>query len=268
MSTVRIRWLGVVLALGAILSSCAVAPADRPSDRPRPTGVVPILFVHGHGANRSVFDPAIDYLRAAGYPPEYLMAVDLKPNTGPNAPAAERQIAPSVADLVARTGGGPAAKVDIVAHSMGALSGRWYTARLRPDRVRTLVTVAGANHGTDALCQPADPGSLELCPAYAADPAHAVQAGLNGVPGTPRDETPYGRGVDSPGVPTVAPTNEREIRYVTVRIEPDKWITPARSAKLDGADANLLFTETTDHDAILADEHFLHLLEELLAGSP
>lgn len=274
-----------VVAVLATLASCAAAPVAAP---PVPAGAVPILFVHGHGADPSVFDDMIEHLEARGYPADHLLAVELAPNDGANVPAAERELAPAVEELVARTGGGADGRVDIVAHSMGALSSRWYATRVRPDRVRSLITVGGANHGSDDLCGYADPGGQELCPAFAAGapgggPAGGdVQIMLNGTPVAPVDETPFGRGTDRPQIRSVPPDGAREIRYLAITIPGDEWITPLASSELDGADdagplpagvgaeqfrpGNVRLARPVGHDAVLQDRQFFPLLDALLDG--
>jgi hypothetical protein len=204
-----------------------------------------VLFVHGHGLYSSDWDPLIEAMQAAGYPPSYLMAIQIQPNTMGNVAAAERVIAPAVERLLARvaeasTQGGSGRplprRIAIVAHSMGAVSSRWYTARLHPERVAVWVGLAGSNHGTNALCPYPDEAAREMCPAFSSDPRQqAVQIDLNGRPGSPRDASPYGIGDDPPRIPRIPPHSERSIVYYTVRIEPDEWIVPARSAVLEGA---------------------------------
>ncbi|MGQ0576691.1 MAG: esterase/lipase family protein [Pseudonocardia sp.] len=267
-------WRAAVLGLAVLLAVGCSAPPPPPA----PAGAAPVIFVHGYGAGAAVFDEMIEHLRERGYPADHLLAVDLVPADGANIAVAEQVIAPAVERLAALS---PDGRVDIVAHSMGALSSRWYATRLRPDRVRTLVTVVGANHGTDALCDQPTPGGADLCPAFATS-GHAVQLGLNGTPATPADETPYGRSPDAAGVPRIDPQPGREIRYVAVLVPDDRWIVPNSSAGLAGADrvvtyppevavtqprpGNLLFGEPTDHDRILDDEKFLMLLDGLLDG--
>lgn len=267
--------LGAVL-VAFTLVSCAAPPP------PLPAGAVPILFVHGHGGDAGVFDDMVEHLERAGYPPAYLMPVDLLPADGANEDAARETIAPAVEELVARTGGGPDTRVDIVAHSMGAVSSRWYASRLRPERVRTLLAVAGANHGTDVLCGLADPGGRELCPAFATGP-NTVQVALNGTPAAPVDETPFGRSADPPGVLGIPADGRRTIRWVAVLIPGDEWIVPVTSSELAGADpvaqlpagvaveqvrpGNLVFAEPTGHDVILGDQRFFEVLDAVLAGS-
>jgi len=89
----------------------------------------------------------IHFLVNRGYPSEYLLAIDLVPNDGANVYAAEQFIGPAVERLTstARTARDKhgllpgSEKVDIVAHSMGAFSSRWYVAKIAPRRVRTWV---------------------------------------------------------------------------------------------------------------------------------
>lgn len=275
-------WAAAV-ALGLALSA---GPAPAGTADPART---PVLFVHGHGLSAADWEPLIAHLVATGYPRDYLHAVDIVPATMANARAAETVIAPAAEALLARArAAGPArdapARIDIVAHSMGAVSSRWYTARLRPDRVRTWIALAGANHGTDALCRLRDDASRELCPAFAGNArTHNLQATLNGTARAAVDETPYGLGPDRPGVPRVPPGGGRSVLYLTVRVEPDAWIQPERSATLDGAGGtpiavpagvparetspgNFRFEAAVEHDPLLRDPDLHRLVAAMLAA--
>lgn len=270
----RARWTAVAVLL--LTASCASPP-------PLPPGAVPVVLVHGYGAEPSVFDAVRAHLEEVGYPADHLLAVDLEPADGSNADAATGAVAAAVEEVLARTGAGPDGRVDVVAHSMGALSSRWYATVLRPERVRTLITVGGANHGTDALCGEPTAGSRDLCPAFTDVPG-SVQVRLNGAPGSPSDETPYGAGADRPGTATVPPDARRAIRYVSLLVPEDRWIVPGASSGLDGADplpealgggtvrqvrpGNLEFVGPTDHDGILEEERFSALLTALLLDRP
>jgi pimeloyl-ACP methyl ester carboxylesterase len=261
--------------MGCLLAASACAGPQRPSV---PANAVPVLFVHGHGTSSEIFADMAEHFEERGYPVDHLHAVDLVPRDGSNIVAAEQAISVAVEQLLARSGA-TSGKVDIIAHSMGAVSGRWYATQLRPDRVRTLVTVGGANHGTDALCGYPDAGAAELCPAFA-EVGNAVQVQLNGSPDAPSDETPFGRGVDRPDVTSSPPQPGMQIRYVAVLVPGDRWIQPNSSGELDGADpvhllpedvavsqprpGNLVFGEPTDHDLILQDERFFAVLDAVL----
>jgi pimeloyl-ACP methyl ester carboxylesterase len=263
------------------------------SSEPRDYGRAPVLFVHGHGLSSADWRPLIEHLAATGYPREYLYGVDIVPNTMANVRAATSLLAPAADSLLTRAKaaaqragyrGEVPRRLDIVAHSMGVVSGRWYAAKLRPDLVRTWIGLVGANHGTQALCPFRDEASREMCPAFATNPrTHAVQVALNGAEGAWVDETPYGLGLDRPEVPRIPPDGTRSILYLTVRVEPDGWIQPARSALLDGAGGvpirvpagvpvvetspgNYLFQEKVGHDPLLYHPDLMRLVAAMLAA--
>lgn len=250
----------------------------------------PVVFVHGHGMSQDDWADMIWHLSKAGYPPQYLSAVDIRPNVMGNVEAAESIIAPAIERLLeivrqsAREVGYSGAlpqRVDIVSHSMGAVSSRWYAAKIGPERVRTWISLGGANHGTNALCDYQDDGAADMCPAFASDHSqNGVQMMLNGSSDNPVDETPWGLGPDSDGRHSVVPDDERHITWFTIRIEADKWIEPADSANLDGAGTsqslqesryfretspgNLLLQTNAIHDDLPRDEGVINVVAMLL----
>jgi triacylglycerol lipase len=116
-----------------------------PSSPPRP-----VLFVHGLNGSSAEYQVMIDRLVADGWPPEYLRAIDFDdPRWGCNADNAQ-QIAEAVASLMADTG---EPRVDLVAHSMGALSSRHYLKNLGgTEHVNVYVTLGGMHHGVASAC--------------------------------------------------------------------------------------------------------------------
>ena len=254
----------------------------------------PVLFVHGHGLSSDDWTSLLGYLVRQGYPPEYLSAIDIRPNQMANEPAAKNVIAPAVEALLRRANetaerhgqGQRFERVNLVGHSMGAFSSRWYAARLRPDRVRTWIGIAGANHGTNTLCEYNDAGAADMCPAFAESATESfVQTTLNGAPGGSVDESPFGIGEDPPEVQPVPPDEERAIVYFTIRLEPDDWIVPADSAVLRGAGGvsidipagfdirqtspgNFRSYRRLDHMSILDDQEVHWLTWKLLAATP
>lgn len=277
----------LLAALVALLPGCS--RAESPPDY----GRTPVLFVHGHGLFPSDWDKMIAALVARGYPREYLHAVGIVPSRMANVKAATTVIGPAAEALLARAAaaarhagyqGEIAHKLDIVSHSMGAVSSRWYAVKLRPERVRTWIALAGANHGTNALCKHTDDGAKDLCPAYAEDPRrNPVQVGLNGTPSAPIDETPYGLGSDRRGVERIGPDDTRSIAYFNIWIDPDQWIKPERSAVLDGAGGvdiaiaagipiketspgNYQFRAWVNHESLLRHQDAIRLVETLLAA--
>ena len=253
----------------------------------------PVLFVHGSGLSSGSFDILSDTFIRNAYPPAYVLTINMVPNDGDNVSAAESFISPGAKRLLERSrrlfgrsncNGNPPDRIDIVAHSMGAFSARWYARFVAPETVQTIVTIAGANHGTDALCRRPGSGDQQMCPAYdyGSSGNRNVQAKLNGTADAPLDETPWGAGRDSAAIASLPPDETRRIRYLTIRIEPDEWIIPSESALLDGADkwsfdnleryrlretspGNLLFYGTSTHDGLLANSELIQFLVIVLA---
>lgn len=227
--------------LTVALSSACTHSTETEADYSR----TPTLFVHGHGLAPAYWNVLIETLVQQGYPRSFLRTVDIEPNTLGNRQAAEQFIAPAVQTLLAdsRRAAQQAGhaeprsnRVDIVAHSMGAVSSRWYVARIGPDTVRTWIAIGGSNYGTDYLCSHTDAGAQEMCPAFAnSEQQSEIQFELNGPPGGSVDPTPYGIGRDEEGVSAVPGDAERNVLYLTIRVEPDDWIEPAHSAAIAGA---------------------------------
>ena len=270
----------VSAALFLMLSGCGDSPALAGIDVTCPYG--PVILVHGLDQGSSTFEDLIASLQRRGMPIECLRAIDYSAGNLPIREAAERELAPFIDrildDLGGRSSGVADAasipgKVNLIGHSMGALSSRWYAARVRPDRVRTWISTSGANHGTNWECPQQDTtGHGDMCPAFARNPREsAVQIALNGMPGPDVDETPYGLGPDSAGVQTVAADRERSILYLTIQVAGDEYIMPANSMLLDGAGGvplaldergpwrevqpgNFRFAGSSTHDGILGTE--------------
>jgi triacylglycerol lipase len=286
--------IAIACILGIILG-CAtkgnVSPNPKSTNDSADYSRTPVLFVHGSGLSSHTWQPTIEHLQEIGYPSAYLYAVELQPNDGANDRAAETFIAPAVESMLAKAKAAARnagysepipVKVDIVAHSMGAVSSRWYIAKLHPERVRTWISLAGANHGTNALCGHSGAGNQQICPAFATSAADSpLQVALNGTPSAPIDETPYGLGVDSPQVKTIPPDADRAILYLSVRIEPDGWIKPENSAVIDGAGGlpipipagvpvqetspgNYLFQGRVGHDPLPQDPDLIRLVASML----
>lgn len=229
------------LALGAYLQWLA-PNVDSPAGGMRMQQRLPVLLVHGSGMSSSVWTALMHYLRAHGWPEEYLLAVDLVPDNGSNIAAAEQQLQPAAHALLERAAGRAATegrvaprKIAVVGHSMGAVSGRWLAAKLIPEQVSVVVAIAGPNRGSSALCGRAGEGDRELCHEWARTHGSVVLRELNGMEVALVDETPYGPAGDPPGVTRRPPTATACIAWYTVMIDPDEWIVPASSARLAGS---------------------------------
>ncbi|MGX5181756.1 esterase/lipase family protein [Streptomyces avermitilis] len=104
----------------------------------------PVIFVHGISSSASSWDDWIADFEADGYSASELDAWSYDWSQS-NVTTAQ-QLATEVRSVLARTG---ASKVDLVVHSMGALSARYYLKNLGgTSYVDDFVSTAGVNHGT------------------------------------------------------------------------------------------------------------------------
>jgi triacylglycerol lipase len=163
----------------------------------------PILFVHGWHADASTWSTMVRRFRADGWTSEEI--VNWSYNSGQSNVTTAQQIAAKVDSILAATG---ATRVDIVSHSMGALSARYYVRNLGgAAKVDAWISLGGTNYGTSTAytctstpCKEMWPGSKFLERLNAGD--------------------------DSPGA----------LRYATWRSPCDEVIIPQRNAQLlDGS---------------------------------
>ncbi|QYC40225.1 Extracellular esterase EstB precursor [Nonomuraea coxensis DSM 45129] len=131
-------------ALTAALLTCLAVLI--PGTPPARADTEPILFVHGYGGNGGRWSTMIDRFEADGWPADRLFTIDYD-STKSNADIAA-DIRARVDAVRSATG---AAKVTIVAMSMGSLNSRHYLKFLGGTAaVSTWVSLAGPNHGTTA----------------------------------------------------------------------------------------------------------------------
>jgi triacylglycerol lipase len=105
----------------------------------------PIVFVHGWNSNGSTWNTMVSDFKKDGWPSSYLdqWSYDYRQSNATTA----QQISQEVDRVLAATG---ASKVDIVSHSMGGLSSRYYTKNLGgAAKVDAWIYLGGPNHGTD-----------------------------------------------------------------------------------------------------------------------
>jgi triacylglycerol lipase len=105
---------------------------------------VPVLLVHGFNGSGSNWSAMVAALQAAGWRADEIDAMSYDSSESNKQIAHE--IAAEVAGLKARTG---ATRVDVVSHSMGAISSRWFLERLGgAASVDKWASLAGVNQGT------------------------------------------------------------------------------------------------------------------------
>ena len=105
----------------------------------------PILFVHGWNSSGSTWNTMVSRFQADGWTASELnnWSYDWHQSNATTA----SQIKTKVDGILAATG---ATKVDIISHSMGGLSSRYYVKNLGGDvKVDDWVSLGGPNHGTD-----------------------------------------------------------------------------------------------------------------------
>jgi triacylglycerol esterase/lipase EstA (alpha/beta hydrolase family) len=150
--TARITFFLPLAAILAISSACEKSVTDPEvplcgMTRGAPTALQhdPILFIHGYGGAADNFCTMIGRFRADGWTDNELYAYDYSFVTSFATDAED--IRDQVNAILARTG---AARVDIITHSAGAVSSRYYIKNLGGDsKVDAWVSLAGPNHGTD-----------------------------------------------------------------------------------------------------------------------
>ena len=149
-----------LLALGAaLLSGCGTSSLPQSTAQstlsPAPLTALaraqavtprnPILFVHGYISTGSIWTTMIGNFKRDGWTDAELFTWSYDYNQS-NAVTAD-QIRQKVDAILLQTG---ATKVDIITHSMGGLSSRYYLKNLGGDaKVDAWVSLGGPNHGTD-----------------------------------------------------------------------------------------------------------------------
>lgn len=148
------RWLSVVALLGIVFGSgvALAVPAQAATARQ------PILFVHGYDSDASTWDTMLANFQAAGYTGGELFAVSY--DSGRSNATTAADLVGIVSDIQASTGW---ATIDIISHSMGGLSSRYYLRNLGGQAaVDEWVSLGGPNHGTRTSNFCFDPSCREM----------------------------------------------------------------------------------------------------------
>lgn len=192
------RKVFLFLALAAV-TGCAADTATTPIT---PVTHNPILFVHGYARTSDDWNFMITQFKAAGWTDAELYTISygvLQSNV-----SIADVIKVKVDNILTITG---ATKVDIVAHSMGSLSTRYYIRNLGgASRVDAWVSLGGPNHGTSTA------NDCGFSPCVEMRPASSFLAALNS-------------GDETPGT----------VRYATWWTPADQTVLPTSSVILNGA---------------------------------
>ena len=140
--------MAVLLLLATVLPASAAHAGEVRRE--------PVILVHGWTGSGADMSTMRDAFTLAGYP---AYTVDLP---GQNNLVNAQVIADLVDRVRAETG---AARVDLVGHSMGGLSARWYLKRLGGvDKVRTYVSMGTAHYGYLPACLLGEQDGGQMCP--------------------------------------------------------------------------------------------------------
>ncbi len=132
------RLTAIVAAIALCITGTAFASTASAKD--------PILFVHGWSESASAWNTMVANFEKDGYAKSELVAYSYNTSNS-NKVSAEKEVKVRVENLLKSTG---AAKVDIIAHSMGSLNSRWYIKFLGGEsKVDDWVSLGGPNHGTE-----------------------------------------------------------------------------------------------------------------------
>ncbi|MET7378591.1 triacylglycerol lipase [Streptomyces sp. NPDC005526] len=210
--------ISAVAAAGALLAMQASVPAEASSTSTFGSSSNPVLFVHGYTGDGSSWNTMAGRFKTDGWPSSYLdqWSYDWHQSNATTA----QQLASEVDKLLTATG---ASKVDIVSHSMGGLSSRYYLKNLGgTSKVDAWVSLGGPNHGTDSANTCFDTSCTEM--RIGSDFLNALNA---------NDETPGSS------------------RYATWWSPCDTVINPDSSVSLSGASNTK--TACLSHTALLTD---------------
>ena len=196
------------VSLAALAALCACTETSGPGGTLPQLTHDPILFVHGYLGSTANWDTMRQRFLTDGWKDYELYAYSYSFLSSNATSAAE--IRDQVNDIMSKTG---ATKVDIIAHSMGSVSSRYYLKNLGgSEKIDAFVSLAGPNHGTDDV----DRQNCQTVPCREIAPGSAFLLALNAV-----DETP--------GL----------TRYATWRSTCDTTIIPTSSVILSGATNNI-----------------------------
>jgi triacylglycerol esterase/lipase EstA (alpha/beta hydrolase family) len=226
--------LAVVAFVGTSVTLFGAAPAVAGRASTASARPDPVLLVHGFRGSSSGWHALETSLRAQGYRAAEIDAIDYDSDAS-NVDIA-RDIAREADALRARTG---AARIDVVTHSMGAISSRYWMDHLGgAAKVDAWVSLAGVNEGTVWAY-----GCYVLTPCREMVPTSSVLDGLS---------QHVRVGVRATGT----------TRYAAWWSPCDEAIVPRTNAELPGA--RNVETACLDHTEMRTDPHVLEQVVRFL----
>lgn len=198
------------IAVAMVFFLSLFSPAEAAKKVPVASEKDPVVFVHGFTGSSTSFDNMKQWLVSQGWPSNYLYAIQYSNTTGSSIDNAY-ELQSFIKTVLRQT---KASKVDIVAHSMGGLSTRYYVKYLEgAQKVDDVVTLGSPHHGTSTSYFGLwTEGAREMVP------GSAFLNDLNSL-----DETPNGS------------DDAEVIQYTSIYSSSDTVINPYTSSIIEGA---------------------------------
>ena len=216
----------------------------------------PILFLHGYGGSKANWDSMINRFKADGWTSSSLFAYDFT-DTGNCTESANvenaHQIKNWVSNILIETG---ANKIDLVAHSMGGLSSRYFVKFLAEvNSIDDFVSLGSPHHGRIPLV----PAQVPCC--YSTNTSSTFVNKLN-----EGDETPHGILSDTigeridniMGVTYNGSHVPGNISYTCIYSRDDEVVTPFNTSRLDGA-INIALDGLSHVDLVLSHPGYIQV---------
>ena len=194
----------------------------------------PVVLVHGINGSSADYDEVVDRLLEAGWPESFIYLFDaVDPSWGcnvDNAAAIDALVDVAMAETCEP-------RIDLVAHSMGTLSSRYFVKNLGgTEQVNSYATLGGMHHGVTSACFA--PDFLGVCVWQEICEWGDFVTQLNEPPATPG-----------------------ELSWVSIYGTADESVTN-ESSHLDGAENVVM--EGVDHVGLLHDDATWDVLVEVL----
>lgn len=196
------------------------------------TGVkkIPVVFVHGNTGDSSHWDKHMKYLVSEGYRGDELWSITFNRPTSTH-DEMSNQLEHFVKNVLDYT---DSKRISIVSHSLGVTGSRyWMYDQGRKENVKSLICLAGANHGITA-CKYMDKYNMDF---GIARPAGFIRSDYDRITGHPLSEMNSN-------------TSNDDVRYYTLRGKRDRLFQPrdSDSPMLEEAEENLVIDQ--DHSGV------------------
>ncbi|WP_146251005.1 esterase/lipase family protein [Nocardia tenerifensis] len=224
------------LSIAAVIAAGGAVATTLPSVSAAPPVHDPVIMIPGMTGDVGNMDPMRQNLQANGWPADRLFTWTDSSKMTQDLAVAAKELGAKVNQVRQQTG---ASKVVLATWSASTLAGRYYIKKLGgADTVSQYISFSGPHHGT----------TFNSCKQYVSCQQFA------------EPNTPFLTDLNSG---TEVPFNDR-VAYLTLRSTGDWNVAPTDSAKLAGADNQLLTTPT--HFTIITDAGALKIMRDFIVA--